>query len=186
MRGVIAGVLVGGEGRRMRGAAKGLLRTASGETIVQRWAGVFDRIDIERILVGVRPEYAALGWRQIEDDPAARGPLAGLLALLAEAGGRRAIVVACDMPHVGDALVRALLDADDAPIVAPRSEGRWQPLFARYDAPRVLALARAQASEGRLALQSLLDRAGAVELPMDEAQRSELRDWDSPDDIDEI
>lgn len=184
MQRVIAGVLVGGEGRRMGGAAKGLLRVASGETIVERWGAIFDRLGIERVLVGARAEYAALGWRRIDDDPEARGPLAGLLALLAEAGDGRTIAVACDMPHVDEALVRALLDAPDAPIVAPRRDGCWEPLFARYDAPSVLPIARAQAREGRMALQSLLDRAGAVELVLDGARRRELRDWDAPADID--
>ena len=184
MRRVIAGVLVGGEGRRMGGAAKGLLRVASGETILERWASIFDRLGIERVLVGLRPEYASLGWRQIEDDASARGPLAGVLALLEHAGDRRVITVACDMPHVSDGLVRALVDGDDGPILAPRQNGRWQALFARYDAPRVLPLARAQARAGQLALQALFDHAGAVELSTDEAQRHELRDWDSPADID--
>ena len=184
MRRVIAGVLVGGAGSRMGGAAKGLLRRTSGETLVERWAGIFDGLEIERVLVGDRAEYAALGWQQLEDDPAARGPLAGLLALLAFAGDRYAIAVACDMPHASPELVRALLDAADAPIVAPRQEGLWQPLFARYDAARVLPRALAQAREGQNALQPLLTRAGAHELVISDAQRSELRDWDAPSDID--
>lgn len=167
----------------MGGAAKGLLRTASGETIVERWAALFDRLGIERVLVGGRPEYAALGWRQIDDDPEARGPLAGVLALLSEAGDRAAIAVACDMPFVSDALVSALLAAPAAPIVAPRDAHGWQPLFARYDAARVLPIARAQARAGRFALQALLDGAGAVELALQPAQRTELRDWDAASDI---
>jgi molybdopterin-guanine dinucleotide biosynthesis protein A len=183
MRRVIAGVLVGGQGSRMGGAPKGLLRTPSGETIVERWAAIFDRLGLDRVLVGVRSEYAALGWRSIEDDAAARGPLAGLLALLSDAGEGHAIAVACDMPYVSDALVSALLAAAPAPIVAPRQDDRWQPLFARYDAPRVLPLARAQAHAGQWALQSLLDRAGAVELALDDAQREQLRDWDVASDI---
>lgn len=172
----------------MGGAPKGLLRVGSGETIIERWASIFDRLGIERALVGVRPEYAATGWRQLEDDSEARGPLAGLLALLELAGERRAIAVACDMPHVTDSLVRRLIEAgtEGALIVAPRQDARWQPLFARYDAPRVLPIARAQARGGQMALQSLLDRAGAVELAIDEAERHELRDWDAPEDIDEI
>lgn len=167
----------------MGGVAKGLLRTASGETIVERWGAMFDRLGVERVLVGVRPEYATLGWRQIEDDPQARGPLAGVLALLSEAGDRYAIAVACDMPFVSDALLSALLGAAHAPIVAPRQGGRWQPLFARYDAAPMLPIARAQARAGQLALQSLLDRAGTVELALPDAQRRELRDWDAASDI---
>ncbi len=184
MRRVLVGVLVGGESRRMGGSPKGLLRVSTGETILERWGGIFDRLGIERVLVGARPEYEVLGWRTLADDPAAHGPLAGLLSLLSEAGDRYAIAVACDMPYVGDDLVRRLLEAGDATVVAPRREDRWEPLFARYDAKRVLPIARAQAVEGRMALQRLLDRSGAVELPTDEEERRALGDWDSETDID--
>jgi molybdopterin-guanine dinucleotide biosynthesis protein A len=126
----------------------------------------------------------------VADDPAADGPLAGLLALLAFAGERLAIAVACDMPLVDEALVRRLVDtmrAADAPVVAPKrlARGRevWEPLFAVYDAPRVRPVARAFAARGERKLQLLLDEAGARPLALSREEAEALADWDSPADL---
>lgn len=167
----------------MGGLAKGLLMR-DGESIVARWGSIFDRLGIPRVLVGGRErEYAALGWRSIADDPRATGPLAGVLSLLEEAGEGSAIVVGCDMPWVEIELLQRLIAAPPAPIVAPRGAAGWEPLLARYDAARVLPIARAQASAGGMSLQALLDRAGAAELVLDEHERKQLRDWDTPEDL---
>jgi molybdopterin-guanine dinucleotide biosynthesis protein A len=87
------------------------------------------------------------------------------------------------MPHVGDGLVRRLLGAPAAPAVAPRRDGRWEPFFARYDAPRALPVARAHANARRTSLQALLDALGATELALGPDEARELRDWDRASDI---
>ncbi|HEV3192501.1 MAG TPA: hypothetical protein VGY54_18455, partial [Polyangiaceae bacterium] len=61
-----------------------------------------------------------------------------------------------------------------------------EPLFARYDARRVLPLARRLARERAHSLQRLLDEARAVELPMRADEMNELRDWDTPADIESL
>jgi molybdopterin-guanine dinucleotide biosynthesis protein A len=168
-----AGILVGGAGSRMGGRAKGLLLTPDGETIVDRWRRLFGALGLPCLLVGVRPEYAELGLPVVPDDPPGVGPLGGLAALLARGS---AVAVACDMPYATEALLGRLLAAPDAPIVAPRhDDGRWEPLFARYDAA-VLPCVRARLERRALSLQGLLDEAGAVPLPVSEWD--ELRDWD--------
>ncbi len=127
------------------------------------------------VLVGARAEYADIGLAVVEDDPGGVGPLGGLAGLLA---GGSAVAVACDMPHVSAALLLRLVQAPAAPIVAPRREGRWEPLFARYDAS-VLPVVRARLAAGRLGLQGLLDEAGAEELPVSTSEWAELEDWDT-------
>jgi molybdopterin-guanine dinucleotide biosynthesis protein A len=178
-RPIVAGIFVGGSSRRMGGRAKGLLVGPSGETIVGRWRRVFEGLGIPVVLVGERPEYATVGVPVLPDRGAGAGPVAGLVALLAHAE-RHAIAVACDMPYVSAALVARLVSAPDAVAVAPRREGRWEPFFARYDAPRALAIAEGHASRS---LQAVLDALGAVELALTDDEACELRDWDAPPDL---
>ena len=93
--------------------------------------------------------------------------------------------MACDMPYVDLALLRLLRDAPDAPVVAPRDPdtGKWYPLFARYDAPRVLPVARAAVAAGTRAFQTLFRSLEVTELRLTSDQRAQLRDWDRPEDM---
>jgi molybdopterin-guanine dinucleotide biosynthesis protein A len=135
------------------------------------------------VLVGSGEAYRATGLPSIDDEPSGVGPLGGLVALLRAAGSGAALAIACDMPFVTPALLHRLASADEAPAVAPRREGRWEPLFARYDAARVLPVALAHVAVGRRALHALLYDVGAVELPLSADEASQLRDWDSPADV---
>ncbi|HMJ56817.1 MAG TPA: molybdenum cofactor guanylyltransferase [Polyangiaceae bacterium] len=178
-----AGIFVGGRARRMGGVAKGLLTAPSGETLVARWQRLFGELGVPCFLVGRHEAYAGTDIACIDDDPPLIGPLGGLAALLAHVGQGRAIAVACDMPFVSLELLRRLVsDPSPAPIVAPRRDQLWEPLFARYDAPRVLTAARARALSGEHSLQGLLDSVGAEPLPVNARELEELRDWDWPED----
>lgn len=183
---IIAGVFVGGASSRMGGAAKGLLEAPDGGTIVDRWRGLLRAAGVsEIVLCGVNDAYASLGLECIEDVPECAGPLGGVVALLRRAGDRRALAVACDMPFVSPGLIEKLVRAPDAPLVAPRLDGRWEPFCARYDAPRVLPVAKRQMAADARSLQRLFDVAGAVQLHLSPAEIAELRDWDTPEDIGE-
>jgi molybdopterin-guanine dinucleotide biosynthesis protein A len=178
-----AGIFVGGKSSRMGGRAKGLLPAPDGRPLVLRLAAVVGPL-AEVLLVGEGPEYAALGFSSVADDPPGIGPLGGLLGLLRHAKSGPVLAIACDMPRVSTAVVEALLGSPAAaPIVAPRRDGRWEPLLARYDAARVVPVAMEQARRGTLSLQRLLDAAGAVALPADAYDPSVLEDWDSPEDV---
>jgi molybdopterin-guanine dinucleotide biosynthesis protein A len=182
---VIAGVFVGGEASRMAGRPKGLLITSGGATIVDRWREVLRSVGVPMALVGAHPAYTHLGAPIIEDSPPGIGPLGGLLPLLRVAGQRRALALAGDMPFVSRALLERILDASDAPIVAPRRHGRWEPLCALYDAARVLPLAEARVQSRRFSLQGLLDDAGAIAIGLSAIECAELRDSYSPQDVEE-
>jgi molybdopterin-guanine dinucleotide biosynthesis protein A len=180
----LAGILVGGAGSRMGGVAKGLMRTADGTTIVGRLRATLEPLGLQLVLVGAGEDYVSLGMEIIPDQPRGIGPLGGLLALLQRAGSASALAFACDMPFVSGALVERLLtESRDAPIVAPRRDGHWEPLCARYDALRVLPIALALSRTEKHSLQRLLDDAGAVELRLASHEMGQLRDWDTPEEV---
>lgn len=183
MSSLLAGVFVGGAASRMGGVPKGLLRVPDGRTLVERWRALLEAEGARVVLVGAGEAYRSLGMDILDDEPAGVGPLGGLVALLARAQVGPAVAVACDMPFVTPALLRRLLGAPAAPVVAPRREARWEPLFARYDAARVLPVARAHVAAGRRALHDSLYAAGAVVLPLSPDEAAQLRDWDSPADV---
>jgi molybdopterin-guanine dinucleotide biosynthesis protein A len=183
--GAIAGIFIGGAGTRMGNRPKGLLTTDGGVTIVDRWRAVLARAGVGSVvLVGAHAAYAHLGVETIDDAPPGIGPLGGLLALLERARGRVAVAVACDMPSVSPQLIVRLLAAPPATVVAPRRDGRWEPLCARYDAGTMYPLAQSHARGRDHSLQRLLDRAGAAELPLSATEAGELADWDTPADVD--
>lgn len=185
------GVLTGGAGSRMGGVAKGLLPAPdTGEPIALRLARICrEAVPGARVvLVGVRPEYAGLGLETLADDPAGVGPLGGLRSLLLEgvrAGAPSVVALACDLPFVTTEMVRSVgRHAPSAAAVAPHVDGKWQPLFARYQPSRVEPLVTAQLAGGHRSLWSVLDALGeaAVALPLAPPERALLRDWDDPED----
>ena len=70
-------------------------------------------------------------------------------------------------------------------MLAPRDpdSGKWQPLFARYDAPRVLPVLRAEIARGARSFQSVLRVLPVAELALSDVERAQLRDWDEPADM---
>src|SRR5262249_54268721 len=143
-RPIVAGVFVGGASRRMGGKPKGLLEAPDGQTIAARTIALARAVASEVVLVGAHGAYEVLGGEAIEDAAPSCGPLGGLGALLERGGEGLAIAIACDMPGIPPELLARLVAAEDAPIVAPRIDDRWSPLFARYDAPKVAGEARAR------------------------------------------
>ena len=174
----------------MGGVPKGLLASPDGVPILRRTQQILENAGGRCVLVGRAEPYADLGLPTIPDDPAATGPLGGLLALLdvPDAGGGPVVAVACDMPQITADLVARLVSAPPAPIVAPRRQSSergwlWEPLFARYDAAVVSPIARRYAGSGGRKLQELLDLAGAVPLPLRPEDDLALVDWDEPTDL---
>ena len=159
----------------MGGVAKGLLEAPEGGTLVERWIRLFRALKIEPILVGQSDAYVNVGIARLDDAVTGIGPLGGLIALLARGS---AIAVACDMPFVSRELLERLAQfPSERAIVAPKRDGRWEPLFARYDACEIDA-ARAHAASGKHSLQALLDAEGADVLPLDDKEHAQLEDWD--------
>lgn len=180
----VAGIFVGGKSTRMQGAPKGLLTTNDGQTLVARWWQLFETMGLEPVLVGAGDEYTRLAMARIGDAVSGVGPLGGVIAVLERAQGGTALTVACDMPYVSRDLVEKLLgDAPGARAVAPRRNGLWEPFLARYQGSEALTVARRRAADGAHGLQGLLDELRAECLVMNELEWEQLRDWDTPDDV---
>jgi molybdopterin-guanine dinucleotide biosynthesis protein A len=185
-RGVL-GIFVGGRGRRMGGVQKALLRAPdSAEPLVTRLARIGRALDLEVVLVGAAElGDASAGLVQLAD-AADIGPLGGLLSLLAHAGARPALGLACDMPFVSSELLARLAnEAPQAALLAPRDPqtGKWQALFARYAGARVSPFVQSALERGEHSFQTLFERVPAVELSLAPSEHAQLRDWDTPDDV---
>ena len=177
----VAGIFVGGQSRRM-GSPKGLLRY-EGESLVERWVRRLGSLGMDAVLVGRRPEYAHLGVPALDDDPPGIGPLGGLRALFRAAPTGRVLAVACDMPHVSDALLKRLLATPFAGALVPRRHGQWEPFLAMYEPALCLDVVSRRILRGQCSLQGLIDalEPTVVDLSVDEAP--ELEDWDTPTDV---
>lgn len=184
------GVLVGGRGTRMGGVAKGLLRTASGASIVEHLLAECEAAlpSAARVLIGDATAYTALNLPALVDAPAGIGPLGGLRALLldAERNGEQAVIaLACDMPFVSARLLSRLAsETPDALALAPRPAKLWQPLCARYSLT-VLSAVQAALDAREHSLQRVFHQlgTGARALELDTDEERELRDWDRPSDV---
>jgi molybdopterin-guanine dinucleotide biosynthesis protein A len=107
-----------------------------------------------------------------------------LLALLRHAGTGDVLALACDLPFVSPALLgRLATEHEGAAAVAPRRDDRWEPLFARYAAPRALEAAQRRADIGAWSLQGLLDELAASSLSVAPEEVNQLDDWDCPEDF---
>jgi molybdopterin-guanine dinucleotide biosynthesis protein A len=176
---MLVGLFVGGRSRRMRGVPKGTL-LVDGRPIVVRTIELATAIG-EVVLVGDPAPYRTLTeLPALADDPAGIGPLGGLAALLSHAGDRRAIALACDMPTIAsEDLARLAADPREAPILAGRRDA-WEPLFARYDAPRVGPLLRTALADGIRGFQRFFERCPPEPFECDPRT---LVDWDEPEDL---
>lgn len=187
----VIGIFVGGAGKRMGGVAKGLLRAPhSDETLIQRLLAVCGRAAPQATLylVGASPEYASLEVRQLSDDPSGIGPIGGLRSLLLRAradGAARVLALACDLPFLDEAIVASLLQPLHGAARVPLVDERFQPLAAAYTTEPTLAAVDHALSLGKHALMHVLDELGddLEPLELEGLQARALRDWDTPDDV---
>ncbi len=142
---------------------------------------------LEPALIGEADAYQDLAPEtpRIGDAPGAEGPLGGMLALAEYAGARRVFSVACDMPFItAEAIEELGLFCPDAPCVSLKTEDRWEPFFARWDAPALAAAGRALVLRGgSLRLQGLFKELDVAALPRSACVADALRDWDTPTDV---
>ena len=178
-------ILAGGDSRRM-GQDKATL-VLDGKSLLERVTGTMQAI-FSRVIVSVRQPRVGLELPQVCDEVTASGPLAGLIAGLAQADTPWVFAVACDMPFVSPALVVKLADFRPGhQAVVPMVGGHPQPLAAFYAASALEAM-RTSLASGDLSLRGMLGKLDVcfvdeAELRACDPQLRSFFDLDTPQDV---
>jgi molybdenum cofactor guanylyltransferase len=123
-------IMAGGDSRRM-GQDKANLVLGE-RTLLQNVAATLQPLFAE-VIVSVRRHRFEIDLPQVSDDPAHRGPLAGLAAALKRATTPWIFIVACDMPFITPAVIEYLAQRrSEYQAVVPVVGGHPQPLAAFY------------------------------------------------------
>lgn len=155
----VTGVLIaGGKSRRM-GQDKRFLKVA-GVTMFDRTLSLLRAMFSETIVVLAEPiEGLELHGCPVRYDVVKNaGSLGGLLTGLLAATRPRIFAVACDMPFLGQDVIRFISFHDPtADVVVARLEGRFHPMQAVYS-KRCIPLLQTMAERQELKIQTLFDR----------------------------
>lgn len=163
-------ILAGGDSRRM-GQDKAVL-VLDGKTLLDRVTATMRQV-FPKVIVSVRQLRSGVEVPQVCDEPAASGPLAGLIAGLAQADTPWIFAVACDMPFVTRDVVTHLAALRKGfQAVVPVVGGYHQPLAAFY-AASALDTMRASLAAGDRSLRGILEK-----LDVRYVNEAELREFD--------
>lgn len=126
---------------------------------------------------GATAQRTIPGTSWVKDCPALSGPAAGIAAGLDAIGNSRALVLACDMPFVTEALMQSLLTTAEEGwlAVVPKVGSRWEPLCAVY-ATRCADLLRRECTPDRSALKVFLEGHGDEVRSLEEPELSRFGD----------
>lgn len=173
------------------GRPKALLRRG-GRTLIEHLVAIVRECDVESCLLGAPPfelPSSLAGLSRLDDRHPGIGPIAGLDSLLAVHPDRGAVLLSCDLPRLGSAILRRLLDArsrePDADAIAfataPPPDG-WEPCCALYRPSIRPELDRA-IQEHRYSLQQLLGVVRSITLDASPAEREILLNLNRPEDL---
>jgi molybdopterin-guanine dinucleotide biosynthesis protein A len=184
MRRLVGVILAGGAGRRM-GRPKGSLPW-NGATLADRAARLVEGV-CGAAVVSIAPggAHPAPRFMAVEDqEPAGRGPLAGIDAAFRAVPDADLLVVACDYPRLPAALLERLAAVERAPfdlVAARAADGSEHPLVAVWcrtaSGPVGAALAR-----GEFAVRGLTGSLRVRWLAAGEHEGG-LVNWNEPGDL---
>jgi molybdopterin-guanine dinucleotide biosynthesis protein A len=146
----LGAVLAGGLGRRL-GGSKAAVRLNGRPLITYPLRAVQEALGSAVIVAKADTELPSLPGVEVwMEPPEPRHPLTGVIHALGLAEGRPVLICACDLPLVPADLVRQIAGADpgEALAVVASSEGRLQPLLARYEPEALEPLSAALQSGG--------------------------------------
>lgn len=178
-------ILAGGDSRRM-GQDKAVL-VLDGKTLLQRVTATMQQI-FSKVIVSVRQLRAGVDAPQVCDEHETSGPLAGLIAGLAQADTPWVFAVACDMPFVSAKVVEHLAGCrGEFQAVVPVVDGHPQPLAAFYEKSALETMRASLAADNR-SLRGALDKlevnyVNEAELCECDPQLRSFFDLDTPQDL---
>ena len=178
-------ILAGGDSRRM-GQDKATL-VLDGKTLLERVSATMQQV-FPKVIVSVRQLRGGVDMPQVCDEQEASGPLAGLIAGLAQVDTPWVFAVACDMPFVTQAVVNRLASLRNGfQAVVPVVGGYQQPLAAFY-AASALETMRASLAAGDRSLRGTLEKlevryVNDAELSECDPQLRSFFDLDTPQDF---
>ncbi len=175
---IVGAVLCGGSSRRM-GRDKALVEVGSQPMIARAAQALAGALDDVVLASGRGSAYPFLGLPEVADRFPGAGPLAGIDAALAWAAPRPVFALACDLPFVGEELVRYLVnrvgegsgpgEAVWLPVLVGPDGRRealpQQPLCAVYGPGCAAGIGR-RLREGRLEALGSLEEVRVVEVPI--------------------
>jgi molybdopterin-guanine dinucleotide biosynthesis protein A len=163
-------ILAGGDSRRM-GQDKAAL-VLEGKTLLAHVTDTMRQV-FPKVIVSVRQLRTNVDVPQVRDEVEASGPLAGLIAGLAQTDTPWVFAVACDMPFVTARVVEKLAELRSGhQAVVPIVDGHPQPLAAFY-ASSALDVMRESLASGDKSLRGMLKK-----LDVRYVNETELRECD--------
>ena len=178
-------ILAGGDSSRMGQDKAGLL--LEGTTLLQRVTATMQGV-FPKVIVSVRQPRAEVALQQVCDTEADGGPLAGLVAGLAQVETTWMFAVACDMPFIQPAVITRMAElCGEQQAVVPMIDGHPQPLFAFY-AKQALPVMRDASVSGEKRVRAVLKQldvryVSEVELRDHDPQFRSFFDVDTPQDL---
>lgn len=161
-------LVAGGQGSRLGGVAKGLLRL-EGEPVMARSLRLFQQLFPASFVVANDPSpYAPFGAPVVPDLIAGKGAPGGLHAALATTRTTWVFTAACDMPFLAPGPIAWLAERrEGAPAVAVLWRGRLEPLHAFWSRP-CLPLVERMIREGEPSMWAIATAVGARFVPEEE------------------
>lgn len=149
-------ILAGGESRRMGQDKAGMV--FGDQTLLQTLVNKL-QLQFANIMVSVKSERTDIVLPQVCDDPVHQGPLAGLVAGLAQMNTPWLFAVACDMPFITPTIIEYLAaQREECQAVVPVVQGHPQPLAAFYSASCFEAARACLNGTGKHSVRALLER----------------------------
>jgi molybdopterin-guanine dinucleotide biosynthesis protein A len=182
-------VMAGGESRRMGHDKANLI--LGEKTLLQTVVETMEQIFPE-VIVSVRQVRPTMNWLQVCDDPAHRGPLAGLLAGLQKAETPWIFAVACDMPFIKPQVIECLSHyRSGVEAVVPLVQGYLQPLAAFYAKESLGAVSNVLNRSGKQSFREVLDQLKVNYVTENQLLEADptlqsFRDLDTPGDVTSI
>ncbi len=161
-------ILCGGDSTRM-GSDKALLRMGEHTLLERALSAVEPHVAQCLLACGTEPRYQHLGLPLILDTERGGGPLIGLLAGIESAQTPWVLLVACDMPALGDGILEDLVAqatsgsataAEDVDVWLFEDDGGLHPLCALYRRRNVLPAVRAALAAGERSMVSFWKHPG--------------------------